>query len=99
MATPPPRRVFGPDESALTADEQSPNGPKQTRRMSGRVSFSTIKPRMSLFGRRRSTMDEENGGEAFTNPERPAIPNALQPSEAYATPLPVLSMIVLSIVC
>lgn len=30
--------------------------------------------------------------------ERPAIPSALQPAEAYTTPLPLLSMVVLSIV-
>lgn len=90
-----PRRVFGTE----AADEQPPGGSPQRRRLSGRVSFSTIRPRTSIFGRRRSTIDEENGGDPTQTSERPAIPSALQPGESYATPLPVLSMIVLSIVC
>ncbi|EED83137.1 predicted protein [Postia placenta Mad-698-R] len=88
-----PRRVFGTE----AADEQPPGGSPQRRRLSGRVSFSTIRPRTSIFGRRRSTIDEENGGDPTQTSERPAIPSALQPGESYATPLPVLSMIVLSI--
>ncbi|CCM06609.1 uncharacterized protein FIBRA_08888 [Fibroporia radiculosa] len=95
----PPRRTFGPDESAASDAGQSsgqPGGSPLPRRVSGRVSFSTLNHRPSLFGRRRSGVDEETGAAAAA-PERPAIPSALQPGESYATPLPKLSMTVLSI--
>ncbi|KAL6306396.1 hypothetical protein BKA93DRAFT_824233 [Sparassis latifolia] len=95
-ATLPPRRIFGADGPAAEAGEQS-GGAQQAsgRRASGRVSFSTIRTKPSFIGRWRGHPDEEVG--ALT-PERPPIPSALQPpGEVYATPLPVLSMIVLSI--
>lgn len=96
----PPRRMFGPDESSGgDAGTHTPNQPSdspQGRRMSARVSFSALrKPSFSLL--RRSTVDEE-AGEGSVVPDKPAIPSALQQSEAYTTPLPTLSMVVLSIV-
>ncbi|OSC97802.1 major facilitator MFS-1 [Trametes coccinea BRFM310] len=96
----PPRRVFGPGDSALDVEDDTPevqsSGPRGTRRPSGRVSFSRLVHKPSILSRWSRTGDEESGiGET---PERPAIPSALQPAgEVYATPLPTLSMIVLSI--
>ena len=96
----PPRRTFGPDvSSGGDADTQTPfqasNSP-QERRTSARVSFSALrKPSFSLL--RRSTVDEETADGSVV-PDKPAIPSALQQSEAYTTPLPTLSMVVLSIV-
>ena len=96
----PPRRTFGPDDSSggdastptLNQSSDSPQG----RRNSARVSFSALrKPSFTLL--RRSTVDEETG-EGSVVPDKPAIPSALQQSEAYTTPLPTLSMVVLSIV-
>ncbi|KAF7795685.1 hypothetical protein EIP86_006850 [Pleurotus ostreatoroseus] len=104
----PPRRVFGAPagDSALDADDASPvrrpTTPQTTpRRPSapGRVSFSTQSQHRPSFSRWRSNnaLDEE-GGVRSPKPERPAIPSALQPPpEVYSTPLPMVSMIVLSI--
>ena len=100
----PPRRVFGPGESALDIESDAPqphdDNVDRVRRPSGRVSFSGLVRKPSLLSRwsRAGGGDEESG--ITPTPERPAIPSALQqPGEVYATPLPVLSMIVLSIVC
>lgn len=97
----PPRRVFGPGDSALDVDEDGaetqPGASLSARRPSGRVSFSRLVHKPSILSRWSRTGDEESG--ATETPERPSIPSALQPpGEVYATPLPVLSMIVLSIV-
>ncbi|KAJ7906286.1 hypothetical protein B0H13DRAFT_2020962 [Mycena leptocephala] len=91
----PPRRSFGPDESAL---DDSPETPEQNgvRSFIGRLSFSQHRP--SFVSRWRN--GGEDGDAAPTTPrtERPPIPTMMQPSgETYATPLPILSMIVLSI--
>ncbi|KAI0754437.1 major facilitator superfamily MFS-1 [Daedaleopsis nitida] len=96
----PPRRVFGPGDSALDIDAEVPEvqgGERSnTRRPSGRVSFSGLVRKPSILSRWSRTGDEESG--TAPTPERPAIPSALQSSgEVYATPLPALSMIVLSI--
>lgn len=96
----PPRRIFGTGEVAASGDEQplAGGGAQQTvRRPSGRVSFSTVK--RPSFASRSTVQDEEAGLVIPPTPERPPIPNALQPGEAYSTPLPILSMFVLSIVC
>ncbi|PCH35246.1 hypothetical protein WOLCODRAFT_155919 [Wolfiporia cocos MD-104 SS10] len=86
-----PRRTFGTEETATDARDRSPT----QRRVSARVSFSTLARRpTSFFGRRVSGMSE---GAVSDATERPAIPSALQPAEAYATPLPIIPMIVLSI--
>lgn len=102
-------RVFGtPDDSAVDATDSSPvrspgssQATQQGRRPSTRISFSSmLKHRPSFVDRWRNSEgagDEESGG-AMPSP-KPAIPSALQPSpEVYSTPLPMLSMIVLSIV-
>lgn len=94
----PPRRVFGPGDTALDVDNDTQaaygNGSQPLlQRASEQVSGIVRKP--SIFSRWKG--DEESG--TSQTPERPAIPSALQaPGEAYSTPLPVLSMIVLSIV-
>ncbi|KZT69917.1 major facilitator superfamily MFS-1 [Daedalea quercina L-15889] len=96
----PPKRTFGPDaeSGAADANERTPhhaNDSPHALRTSARVSFSAFrKPSFSLL--RRSTVDEE-AGEGAAVPDKPAIPSALQQSEAYTTPLPTLSMVVLSI--
>ncbi|TFK49144.1 hypothetical protein OE88DRAFT_472946 [Heliocybe sulcata] len=99
-----PTRVFGSEESALDIEDDvtSPNAPG-SRRGLGRFSPSfnrtlrhrpSILSRMSFGGSR--TGDEENGEEIVA--DKPLIPSALQqPGEVDVTPLPVLSMIVLSI--
>ncbi|KAI0654384.1 major facilitator MFS-1 [Cubamyces menziesii] len=96
----PPRRIFGPGDSALDIDEDStevqPGDHQGARRPSGRVSFSRLVHKPSILSRWSRTGDEESG--IAHAPDRPAIPSALQPpNEVYATPLPILSMIVLSI--
>ncbi|KAI0642721.1 major facilitator MFS-1 [Trametes meyenii] len=97
----PPRRVFGPGDSALDVDEDAADvqtgGLQGTRRPSRRMSFSRLMHKPSILSRWSRAGDEESGGIVQT-PERPAIPSALQPpGEVYATPLPTLSMTVLSI--
>lgn len=100
----PPRRVFGPSHLAQAAevDARGAEGDatQGVRRPSTRVSISSLVGKPNIFNRwsRAGDGDEESG---IAQPlERPAIPSALQASgEVYATPLPVLSMIVLSIVC
>jgi hypothetical protein len=95
-----PRRSFGIDESALDDNSDTPaslSGGEQ-RRILGRVSFNQSQHKPSFTSRWRSGQDEE-GGIAAEVPGRPPIPSALEPKgESYSTPLPVLSMIVLSIV-
>ncbi len=102
-------RNYTDEESALDADETSPfhipgsSQPTQTRGPSGpgRVSFSKpLGRKPSLINRLRNEWDEEAVRSQSPKSERPAIPSALQPSpEVYSTPLPTLSMTVLSIVC
>ncbi|TBU39801.1 major facilitator superfamily MFS-1 [Dichomitus squalens] len=98
----PSRRVFGTGDTALDVDpdaqETQGAGPLGARRPSTRVSFSGLVRKPSILGRwsRAGGGDEESG--ATQTPERPAIPSALQASgEVYTTPLPILSMAVLSI--
>lgn len=96
----PARRTFGLDESSGgdigTRTPIQTSESFQATRNSARVSFSALrKPSLSIL--RRSTVDEETG-EGSVVQDKPAIPSALQQSEAYTTPLPTLSMVVLSIV-
>ncbi|KAJ7158242.1 hypothetical protein C8R43DRAFT_1086999 [Mycena crocata] len=93
----PPRRSFGPDESAL---DDSPETPEQTgvRRLIGRISFGNSQHRPSFASRWRNGGNEDGGTPGTPTPDKPPIPTMMQSSgETYATPLPVLSMIVLSI--
>ena len=95
---PPPRRVFGVDESAL-ADDTSPTAAPRAPRH-GRMSFSRLHHHPSFATRwsRQGAVDEE-APTMGAPPERPLIPSALQqPGEPYTAPLPKLSMTVLSIV-
>lgn len=99
----PPRRVFGPGDSALDADEDQlgEDALRGQPRPGGRVSFSGLVRKPSLISRWRGRgNDEEIGDAVVSHPDQPAIPSALQSSgDVYTTSLPTLSMIVLSIVC
>lgn len=99
----PVTRTLGQGESAVDTTDLSPGPSSQAyaRRPSARISFSSVlKHRPSFVDRwRRTAGDEESGAASSPKSERPPIPSALQPPpEACATPLPTLSMIVLSIV-
>ncbi|KAF8644931.1 hypothetical protein AX16_008213 [Volvariella volvacea WC 439] len=91
-----PRRTFGVDESALD-DTEGPSDSNVVRRVLSRLSFGTSQHRPSFVSRWRNATSEAQ--EEIAEPsERPPIPTMMQPSgEVYSTPLPVLSMIVLSI--
>ncbi|KAG1776793.1 hypothetical protein EV702DRAFT_1106564 [Suillus placidus] len=87
----PPRRFFGMRNS--TEEDDDPSGlERSTRRASG----GQNNRRQSFVSRWRTSTDVES---AIKSPmlERPPIPNALRGSESDSTPLPALSMIVLSI--
>lgn len=99
--TMPPHRSFGMDESALDDENDTPQHETSAmRKVLGRISFGGSQHRPSFAARWRNGAEEGAEGELLTpSSERPAIPTVVQPSgEAYTTPLPVLSMIVLSIV-
>jgi|SRR3984957_10623757 len=98
----PPRRSFGlaVNESALD-DDEAPSIVERplARRVLGRLSSDQSQHRPSFTARWRNNQDAESGRTLSHVGERPPIPSALQPSgETYSTPLPALSMIVLSIV-
>lgn len=86
------RRIYGEQSEPLLDEEsETPNssGPSMQR------------PHMSSNqGQQRTIHDEEIGVISPSHSERPPIPSAL-PSygETTSTPLPILPMIVLSIVC
>ncbi|KAG1747361.1 hypothetical protein EDB19DRAFT_1686930 [Suillus lakei] len=87
----PPRRFFGMQNDAEGDDD--PSGlERSTRRTSGGQNHR----RQSFVSRWRTSSDIESAIKSPTL-ERPPIPNALRGSESASTPLPVLSMIVLSI--
>jgi hypothetical protein len=87
-----PVRTFGRLDSSVT--ESGNDGPISTaRRFLGRMSLGNLKGGRPSFGSFR------RDGLPTPKPDRPAIPTMMQPSgEAYSTPLPKLSMVVLSIV-
>ncbi|RDB29876.1 hypothetical protein Hypma_013955 [Hypsizygus marmoreus] len=89
-----PRRTFGVQDSASN-DETVREEPNLLRRA---LSFgSKHRPSFSLFRRYSVDSDSANGMPTSTS-ERPPIPTMIQSSgEVYTTPLPILSMIVLSI--
>lgn len=93
-----PRRTFGVNESALDDSEGLPDQGAM-RTILGRFSFGA-QHRPSFVARWRRTAEGDDASLNSTpGGERPPIPTMMQPSgEAYTTPLPVLSMIVLSIV-
>lgn len=99
MADSPAQRIFGtPADSAVADDElaSTANSPSALpNRRPSRISFT----KRSSFSRWRSQADEEMGDGGGGTPVPPPIPSALQQSnESTSTPLPMLSMIVLSIV-
>ncbi len=93
------RRSFGISESALDANNDTPGSlpGSEQRRILGRISFNQGNHKPSFTSRWRRSQDEEDGVRPAV-PERPPIPSALEPKGELYTPLPVLSMIVLSIV-
>ncbi|KAJ3514284.1 hypothetical protein NLJ89_g2460 [Agrocybe chaxingu] len=84
-----PVRSFG---SAEPASEPGNDDQQSTaRRIFGRISFSKLRPSFS-------TSRNEDGALPLTSgSERPPIPTMQASGEVYSTPLPKLSMIVLSI--
>jgi hypothetical protein len=94
----PPRRTFalGAGDSALDDNDTTPVAAASRL---GRMSFGQSQHRSSFAARWRGVADEEGRLTGMPTSERPPIPSALQPSgEPCTTPLPVLSMTVLSIV-
>jgi hypothetical protein len=88
----PPRRFFG-----MRNDTEEDDDPSGLERSTRRASAGPNHRRHSFISRWRTSTDVES---AIKSPplERPPIPNALRGSESDSTPLPALSMIVLSIV-
>jgi hypothetical protein len=93
-----PVRTFGRLDSSGT--ESGTDGPPReistARRFLGRMSLGNFKGGRPSFGSFR-----RDGETVLSTPksDRPAIPTMMQPSgEAYSTPLPKISMVVLSIV-
>lgn len=92
-----PRRTFGVDESALD-DTEGPTDGNIVQRLLRRISQRASQSRPSFVPRWPNILNSGDEGETPPS-ERPPIPTMMQPSgEAYSTPLPVLSMVVLSIV-
>lgn len=95
-----PARSFGRLDSVIMEDgnEVLPREISTARRSGflGRISLGNLRGGRPSFGSFR-----RDGAAALPTPksDRPPIPTMMQPSgEAYSTPLPKLSMIVLSIV-
>ena len=91
-----PVRSFGRQDSSVleTGNEALPRETSTTRRFLGRMSLGNL-------GRPSSSPFRRDGEAASPTPksDRPAIPTMIQASgEAYSTPLPKISMVVLSIV-
>lgn len=76
-----------------TEEDDDPSGLERSTR---RASAGPNHRRQSFISRWRTSTDVESAIKSPT-PERPPIPNALRGSESDSTPLPALSMIVLSI--
>ena len=94
-------RTFSPHQSALHVDET----PVGRAEQSPQPGFSRFSPRripfvsqlMRGWGKGR---DKRSQSRPPPPPEQPPIPSALAPAiEADSSPLPTLSMVVLSIVC
>ncbi|KAJ3781028.1 hypothetical protein GGU10DRAFT_379962 [Lentinula aff. detonsa] len=90
----PPRRTFGTDDSALDDNDNTPSR-SALRRALPRISFGSLRRPSFIF---KNSTDDENSAIVSPSIDRAPIPSVSQPApEAYATPLPALSMIVLSI--
>ena len=85
------------DSSVTESGNDGPPPEMSTaRRFLGRISLGNLKGGRPSFGSFR-----RDGETALPSPksDRPAIPTMMQPSgEVYSTPLPKISMVVLSIV-
>ncbi|KAJ3825505.1 hypothetical protein F5880DRAFT_1552169 [Lentinula raphanica] len=92
-AVTPPTRTFGTDDSALDDNDATPTR-SALRRALPRISFGSLhRPSFSF----KQSSDNDNNV-VSPSVDRPPIPSVSQPApEVYATPLPVLSMVVLSI--
>jgi hypothetical protein len=87
----PPRRTFGTNDSALDDTDSTPT--RSAFRRLPRISFGSLRrPSFASKG------NSDSEGVISPSVERARIPSVSVPApEVYATPLPVLSMIVLSI--
>lgn len=93
-----PVRTFGRLDSSVTegGNDSLPREISTARRFLGRISLGNLKGGRPSFGSFR-----RDGETVLPTPksDRPAIPSMMQPSgETYSTPLPKISMVVLSIV-
>jgi hypothetical protein len=95
---PPTRRIFGSNELAFRVHDDSPAvSTDQSNRRA--VSFDHQQPKSNFTSHRRTSRDDSEEIPPPTLLERPPIPSALtKAAETDSTPLPILSMIVLSIV-
>lgn len=91
-----PVRSFGAPESTLEGGNQDAHEePSAARRILGKFSLSNLRHGRPSFATSRGDRDNSSA----MNTERAPIPTMMQSSaEVYTTPLPKLSMIVLSIV-
>ena len=93
-----PVRTFGRLDSSVTesGNDGLPRETSTARRFLGRISLGNLRGGRPSFG-----FFRRDGETVSPTPksDRPAIPTMMQPSgEAYSTPLPKISMVVLSIV-
>ena len=104
MADSPAQRIFGhPNTDDSTVADETLNAANTTTPNSVRLQLSHRLSRISFtkrsISRWRSQQDEELADGSSGMPAPPPIPSALQQStESTSTPLPILSMMVLSIV-
>ncbi|KAF5381368.1 hypothetical protein D9615_008304 [Tricholomella constricta] len=94
-----PIRTFGVQGPGGDAQDNAQEEPTLLRRVLSRISFRSKRHRPSTTSQWDSPTSQD-GAAAILSPttERAPIPTMIQPSgEVYTTPLPVLSMIVLSI--
>jgi hypothetical protein len=108
MASPSARqpvRAFGiqdPVAPSQLLDSSSSSEHSTIRRILGRVSLGGLRKSSNspLAGLREREADGISTATPTPSMSRPPVPTVMQSSgEAYTTPLPILSMIVLSIVC
>ncbi|KAF8068820.1 hypothetical protein FPV67DRAFT_1489839 [Lyophyllum atratum] len=94
-----PVRTFGVQEPPEDVQSDGQDEPTLLRRVLSRVSFRSKQHRPSISSQYdTSTIQDETNTTLSPTSERAPIPTMIQPSgEIYTTPLPTLSMIVLSI--
>lgn len=97
-----PVRTFGiqdPNTESAEQGSSSSGEPNIARRILGRISFNSLRNSTGSLLSRRRDGDGDNSSTSFPNTSgRPPVPTVMQVAgEAYTTPLPILSMIVLSI--